>query len=68
MPHAARVRHCRIRGILMFTKEQTNVCKGVGVLLLLFHHMYMSVSFTESMTLWFSDPTVLANIAVGMRV
>lgn len=52
----------------MFTKERTNVCKGVGVLLLLFHHMFMSVSLTESMTLWFSDPTVLANIAVGMRV
>ena len=52
----------------MFTKEKTNVCKGVGILLLMFHHMFINKWSLNNLIFWFDNPEVVEQYAKGMRV
>ena len=54
----------------MFTKEKTNVCKGVGILFLLFHHMFRLERFlTEhNMKFYLIPQKNIPTIATSARV
>ena len=52
----------------MFTKDKTNVCKGVGILLLLFHHMFTKRWLLNDLYLISNDPDTVELFAKGMRV
>lgn len=52
----------------MFTKEKTNVCKGVGILFLLFHHMFTNKLALNNLHFILNDPGTVVLIAKGMRV
>ena len=54
----------------MFTKEKTNICKGVGILLLLFHHMFRLQSYLTDYNVKFYllPEQQVPKIAVSARV
>lgn len=55
---------------MSFTKEDTARAKGVGILLLMFHHLFYNPSFIENrgMKFWLIPESVIQPIAVGARV
>lgn len=52
----------------MFTKDKTNVCKGVGILLLLFHHMFTKKWALNNLYFISDAPGTMELVAKGMRV
>lgn len=55
---------------MSFTKEDTARAKGVGILLLMFHHLFYNPNFIENhgMEFWLIPKNVIQPIAVGARV
>lgn len=62
-------RHCS-GGTALFSKEKTNVCKGVGILFLIFHHLFRTPSLIESQHFRFFFLSVewASIIATALRV
>ena len=55
---------------MSFTKEDTARAKGVGILLLMFHHLFYNPNFIENhgMEFWLIPKNVIQPIAVVARV
>ena len=54
----------------MFTKEKTNVCKGVGILFLIFHHLFRTVETIQGhgITFYLLGDSQAAQLATALRV
>lgn len=54
----------------IFTKEDTVRVKGIGILLLLFHHLFFNADFVEQQGIYFIffPEDIIQQIAIGARV
>jgi len=55
---------------MVFTKEKTSVCKGVGILFLIFHHLFRTIETIQGheIVFYLLDDSQAAQLATALRV